>query len=341
LVACRRILGRHEVAQQVRTGSYKPGWLPAARLCGVAGLALGLVLILPAAARADASASFTYSPESPLTGEVVTFTSTSTGTISSLAWDLDGDGACDDATGPAATHAFEVAGTHSVLLCVNGGESEQRRTIVVRNRPPVASFTFAPSAPVTDEAITLGSTSVDPDGPITSQSWDLDGDGAFDDAAGETASVSFTTEGTHPVALAVTDRNGAASIALAFIRVVKPPLELLSPPPVVRMLSRFVPGGTVIGRFVVSVPRGTLLTVRCRGGGCPYRRRRIRAETGRIRLRGLERRLSPGTRIELFVMKKEAFGRYIRYRILRGRPPARVDRCVRPRTRRPVACPRT
>jgi hypothetical protein len=298
-------------------------------------------MILPALARADASASFTYSPESPLTGEVVTFTSTSTGATGSPVWDLDGDGACDDATGETAARPFEVAGPHSVGICVNDGQSEQRRTIVVRNRPPIASFTFAPTAPVTDEAITLGSTSVDPDGPITSQSWDLDGDGAFDDAAGETASVSFATVGTHPVALAVTDRDGASSLAWAPIRVGKPSLELLSPPPVVRMLSRFVPGGTLIGRFVVSVPRGSLVTVRCRGGGCPYRRRRIRAESGRIRLRGLERRLSPGTRIELFVMKKETFGRYIRYRILRGRPPARVDRCVRPRTRRPVACPRT
>jgi PKD domain len=326
----------------VRSGSYKPGWLPAARLCGIAALALASMLIVPAGARADASASFTYSPESPLTGELVTFTSTSTGTITKLEWDLDGDGACNEATdATTVTRAFDVAGHHSVSVCVNDGVSEQRRTIVVRNRPPIASFTFAPSAPVTDETIALGSTSVDPDGPIASQSWDLDGDGAFDDAAGETASVSFAAVGTHPVALAVSDRHGAASIALAFIRVVKPPLELLSPPPVVRMLSRFVPGGTLIGRFVVSVPRGALVTVRCRGSGCPYRRRRIRAETGRIRLRGLERRLSPGTRIELFVMKKETFGRYIRYRILRGRPPARVDRCVRPRTRQPVACPRT
>ena len=61
-----------------------------------------LVLALPASpAWAQAPvASFTYSPASPLSAQVVTFTSTSTGSITSLAWDLDGDGACDDAFGP-------------------------------------------------------------------------------------------------------------------------------------------------------------------------------------------------------------------------------------------------
>ena len=35
-------------------------------------------------------ASFAYTPESPLSGEPVTFSSTSTGTVTDLAWDLDG-----------------------------------------------------------------------------------------------------------------------------------------------------------------------------------------------------------------------------------------------------------
>jgi PKD domain len=307
------------------------------RLCAAAGLALGVALVSPAAGRADAS--FTYSPASPLSGEVVTFTSTSAG---SLTWDLDGEGPpCDDAAGTTAQRAFALAGSYAVWLCVNGSESLAKQTVVVRNRPPIASFTFAPSAPVTDETIALGSTSVDPDGPIASQAWDLDGDGAFDDATGETASVSFATVGTHPISLVVTDRDGASSSASAFIPVVKPPPELLSPSPVVRMVSRFTRGGTLISTFVVGAPRGAIITVRCRGRRCPYRRRRARAVPGGVRLRRLERRLTPGTTIELFVMKRETIGRYIRYRIRRGRPPARLDRCVLPGTRRPVACPRT
>ena len=66
-------------------------------------------------------ASFAYSPAAPLSAQVVTFSSTSTGTIMSLTWDLDGDGACDDAAGPATARSFPMAGSYSVELCVNEG----------------------------------------------------------------------------------------------------------------------------------------------------------------------------------------------------------------------------
>jgi len=45
-------------------------------------------------------ASFNFSPPEPLTLETVTFTSTSSGGTES--WDLDGDGACNGATGAIA-----------------------------------------------------------------------------------------------------------------------------------------------------------------------------------------------------------------------------------------------
>ena len=54
-------------------------------------------------------ASFTYSPAQPLTGQTITFTSTSTG-ATIITWDLDGDGFCDDASGPTATASFAAAG---------------------------------------------------------------------------------------------------------------------------------------------------------------------------------------------------------------------------------------
>ena len=44
----------------------------------------------------------------------------------------------------------------------------------------------------------LTSTSFDPDGPIVAQQWDLDGDGAFDDAQGETAPNTWPKAGTYP-----------------------------------------------------------------------------------------------------------------------------------------------
>ena len=60
------------------------------------------------------------------------------------------------------------------------------------NRPPVASFRYFPGIPTAGEAADFVSLSSDPDGPLVAQQWDLDGDGQFDDAAGASASRSFT-----------------------------------------------------------------------------------------------------------------------------------------------------
>jgi hypothetical protein len=72
----------------------------------------------------------------------------------------------------------------------------------------VAAFTFAPAAPKAGQAVTLTSTATD-DAPIARQDWDLDGDGAFDDHTGSTATVMFPTAGMKTVGLRVTDSDGA------------------------------------------------------------------------------------------------------------------------------------
>lgn len=184
------------------------------------------------------SASFTYSPASPLTNEVVTFTSTSSGPISSQTWDLNGDRVCNDATGATAQRTFLSAGAYSVTLCVGGGtgSSTATDTIAVGNRAPVAAFTYAPGAPMSGDSIVLTSFSADPDGPLVSQAWDLDGDGAFDDGTGSTASVSFPAAGEYPVKLLVTDRDGAASLAVRAISVHAPVAQFITPFPVVRVV---------------------------------------------------------------------------------------------------------
>ncbi len=118
-------------------------------------------------------------------------------------------------------------------------------------------------------------------------------------------------------------------------------LRRLSPFPVVAI------GGRLIGRRVLvsllrvsRAPRGSIVTVTCRGRGCPFRRarRKIRRRAG-LRIRGLERRLRTGTVITIIVRKGNTIGKYTRLRIRRGAPPARIDRCIRPGAARPSACP--
>jgi PKD domain len=268
----------------------------------------------------------------------VTFTSTSTGTITSLAWDLDGDGACDDATGTTASRSFPTAGSYPVELCVNLGATTQKRTITVRNRPPRAYFVFSPGSPTEGEPVTVASTSVDLDGPIVRYAWDLDDDGAFDDSSAINASLSLGP-GYHRVGLRVTDRDGASGAVYRPIVISSAAPELLRPFPVVRLRVLTTRGGVRVGLLGVRGPRGVRVSVRCRGRDCPWRRRSVVTHDGRVRFRRLQRKLRAGTVIEVLVNRPGSIGKYSRFTIRRGRPPARVDACLAPGATRPSACP--
>jgi uncharacterized repeat protein (TIGR01451 family) len=69
-------------------------------------------------------------------------------------------------------------------------------------------------------AITFdASGSTDRDGTIVSYAWDLDADGAFDDATGVTASKTFPDEGSFTVAVKVTDNSGESDTDTAPVTV--------------------------------------------------------------------------------------------------------------------------
>jgi PKD repeat protein len=307
-------------------------------------LPFATALLAPGPAQAAPSASFSFSPATPQTLEAVTFTSTSTGVVPPQRWDLDGDTVCDDASGAVVQRAFPVAAAYSVKLCVTDGvdEATATRRVTVRNRPPVASFAYAPPAPMTGDRVGFASTASDPDGPIVSEQWDLDGDGAFDDSGGTIASVTFTTPGPHIVRLVVTDRDGAVGVATAMITVRERPLQLLSAFPVVRMSGRVMSWATRVRSLTINTPPSTRVRVRCSGRGCPFRLITKRAaHASRLltvrRLRG--RLLRPGAVVKVWVWRPNRIGKYVRFRIRSGKPPKRADRCVKGGARVPIRCP--
>jgi PKD repeat protein len=285
-------------------------------------------------------ASFTYSPTEPLTGETVTFTSTSTG-ATTFDWDLDADGFCDDASGTVVTSAFAIARSYDVKLCAGDGilTATQTQPVLVRNRPPIAAFSLVPAAPVTRQPVTFTSTAVDPDGPIVAQEWDLDGDGAFDDATGETALYYWLRAGTYPVALRVTDRDGAAAVAQTSVVVARRPAGTLSPAPLVRFVGQATATGAHLSLLTVTAPKGAHVGIRCKGGNCPYKHKRFTSKGKRVVLRKLARTYREGTVIEVRITKSETIGKLTRLRMRAGDNPARLDRCIRPgRPNKPFVC---
>ena len=174
--------------------------------------------------------SFVFQPETPVRGEPVTFVSTSQdpdGRIASYEWDLDNDGQFDDGNGQIATYTFPTAGAKAVRLRVVDNLGSARiatSTVTVRNQAPSAAFNWSPTFPLPGQRVTFQSTSTPPaTASLTSQEWDLDGDGAFDDGTGATVTTSYPTPGPKTVRLRVTDSDGGVDITNATVTVNAPP----------------------------------------------------------------------------------------------------------------------
>ena len=102
-----------------------------------------------------------------------------------------------------------------------GSSNVITRTVTVANRPPVASFN-SPAAPRTLDDLTFTSTSTDPEGLPLTIAWDLDNNGSYE-ASGPTASRRFTTSGSYPVKIRVTDASGVSVTATRTIVVANRP----------------------------------------------------------------------------------------------------------------------
>ncbi len=134
---------------------------------------------------------------------------------------------------PAAVLTFVAAAANPVglrvgpngdLFYVNfsgaGDGSIMRVSFPTANGTPTAVATATPASGAAPLAVTFdGAGSTDPDGDALAYAWDLDGDGAFDDATGPTASRTYTQPGTVNAALRVTDPSSASDVDTVAISV--------------------------------------------------------------------------------------------------------------------------
>jgi PKD repeat protein len=296
-------------------------------------------------------AAFAFSPSSPFAGDDVLFASDASdpdGETLAYVWNF-GDGS-PTSTARNPIHQFATPGTKTVTLTVTDPfgasvttthEVGVRGLLVPGNRLPLVSFAFSPRTAQVGDPVEFVSSSVDPDGELREETWDLDGDEEFDDARGGDVLYTFNTPGTKTVRLRGTDNAGSSAIRQRVLTVEaapKPPPGFLRPEPKVRLNGLIFSQGTRIQILGVRAPRGALVTVRCKGKSCPVKERRKRVTKGAIRFHSFERFLRSGVRLEIFVTKQGKIGDYTRYTIRRGKAPQRVDRCLSGTKLRPVPC---
>jgi glucose/arabinose dehydrogenase/PKD repeat protein len=143
---------------------------------------------------------------------------------------------------PTAIQTFAAGAAHPVDLIIgpNGdlfypnfdGGTIQRITPTGGNQPPTAVIQATPTsgpAPLTVQF--SGSGSSDPEGTQLTYAWDLDGDGAYDDATGVSTSRTYTAPGNVTVGLRVTDAGNATGTDTQVIAVSNtPPTPVISTP---------------------------------------------------------------------------------------------------------------
>lgn len=103
--------------------------------------------------------------------------------------------------------------------------------IAASNSAPTARISATPTTGVVPLAVTFdGGGSTDPEGRALTYAWDLDGDGAYDDAATARASYTYRSPATVAVRLRVTDPAGKTGSATQTITAGAPPTVTIGSP---------------------------------------------------------------------------------------------------------------
>jgi len=150
-------------------------------------------------------ADFTASPTSDDAPLIVSFTDASTGTCSSWIWDF-GDGATSTDQNP--THTYNIVGTYTVTLTVDGPDGSD-----IETKTNYITVTDSGSATVVDFIATplTGAAPLDVQftdlsvGVITAWSWDFGDSGVSMD---RNPSHTYTSSGLYTVVLTVTTGSG-------------------------------------------------------------------------------------------------------------------------------------
>jgi PKD repeat protein len=168
-----------------------------------------LRLTLGYPAQLPLAASFTLSPASGQTPLTVSFTDTSTGSITNRFWAF-GDGFTTNTSATSIGHTYTSNGVYVAQLVVSGGagSSTNTQTVTVLNAgAPVAGFTALPVSGTAPLTVTFTDTST---GTITNRFWNF-GNGVTTNTTATNVTHIYTNAGTYTVELVACGPGGVST----------------------------------------------------------------------------------------------------------------------------------
>lgn len=154
------------------------------------------------------SASFTASPTNGVAPVLVSFTDTSSASVSNRFWNF-GDGTTTNAPTGFIRHPYATSGVYTVteIVSIPGGSltNTQVNCITLKPPPPSANFSATPVNGVTPVIVTFTDAS---SGIITNWFWDL-GDGNTTNTPTASMQHTYVTPGSYPVTEIVVGPGGA------------------------------------------------------------------------------------------------------------------------------------
>jgi hypothetical protein len=155
-----------------------------------------------------------------------------------------------------------------------------------------------------------------------------------------TCTQTYSSVGAHSITAVYTgDRNfggssaGPVTIPVNVVGIIGSPMRW-----------RFAPSAKytkVLALAVKAVPAGALVTVTCKGKGCPYavKRAAVKRSGATVKLAKFnQRQLRPGTKIVVYVVRTGWIGKYYGFRMRAKRTPQVTSGCLAPGTKKPTAC---
>ncbi len=160
-------------------------------------------------ASAQVTADFSASTVAGCPTLTVKFTDISTGNPTSWTWDFGNGTPPSNLQNPSTT--YPTPGVYTVTLTASNGTSSNTKiktNYILVNKAPIAGFRISNDTACIGQTITFTDTSVIAPGapPIGTFAWNF-GDGISSSVAVPTITHAYTTPGTYPISLRVTDPN--------------------------------------------------------------------------------------------------------------------------------------